>query len=313
MENNLKIKKPCLKLGFLFLITFLGFNVSLIWADSGNLKISGKTEKTKSKAKKTKKVELRINEVETTSSKISKGKASKNSEASYRSMSEKAIRNQLMMDKPYWQFNESDKKRIRRELEVLRDRKTTQQFLTIIQIAEAGGPNIMVGDKPGCRVNNLKKHPAEVLSSRCYYYYYDKKGNLKVSTASGNYQLTLSNYKKLAPFLDITDFSVDSQQLLALELIRRGGRKPEQVRKGVVDLYRGDVRGAVRKATPDWAAIPGSDLQGRKYEKFKQMSESVINGKIPFKSKSQTLLSSKNGKIYYKYNKETAQKKKKDK
>jgi muramidase (phage lysozyme) len=201
---------------------------------------------------------------------------------SEKTLSSAAIKNRFFLNKPVAEFTESGRRKIRGELEILRRRKTTQQFLSIIRIAEAGEPNIMVGDKPGCRVGNLKKHPGEVLPKRCFYYFYDKKGKLQFSTASGNYQITRQNFRVLAPFLDLRDFEVDSQQLAALELVRRGGRKPKQVIKGFEALVRGDVKKAVELGAVDWASIPGSDLPGKKRKDFKQIVQNVLrnsNGK----------------------------------
>lgn len=195
---------------------------------------------------------------------------------SEKTLSSAAIGNRFLLNKPVAEFTEADKRKIRRELEILRRRKTTQQFLSIIRLAEAGEPNIMVGDKPGCRVASLKKHPGEVLPKRCFYYFYDKKGKLQFSTASGNYQITRQNFRIFAPFLNLRDFEVSSQQLAALELVRRGGRKPKQVKKGFEALVRGNVREAVRLGTPDWASIPGSDLPGKKRTDFEQIVRKVL-------------------------------------
>jgi len=286
MKKHARFIKPTVRPGFLFIWTllFLSFSGSALAAAlAGETEISrrgGKTDVSKKPARKPEKVPVKKESIDKRPA-----DKSKNIEKTYSSMSSAEIRKRFLMDKPAARFTEADKQKVRRELKILRDRKSTQQFLTIVQIAEAGEPNIIVGDKPGCRVGNLKKHPALVLPSRCYYFYYNKQGKLVYSTASGNYQLTLTNYKRLAPFLDITDFEVPNQQLLALALIRDGGRNPSSGKPGFEALVRGDVPKAVKKATSDWAAFPTSDLQGRKRENVNRLVKGVMNGSLKPKTK----------------------------
>jgi muramidase (phage lysozyme) len=283
MSNSFSLAKPRIRFGLLIIWAFLFFSfVITAFADKNDAKNVRKSEKPVSATKKTPKSETGISKRKDLSGKTNTNQAVNNSakltEKAYASMSSAAINKKYLLDKTIAKMTEPERIRVRRELEILLTRKSTQQFLTIIQIAEGGEPNIMVGDKPGCRVSNLQKHPANVLPSRCFYYYYDKKGNLVFSTAAGNYQITRSNYRKFAPFLNIKDFEVDSQQLIALAIVRDGGRMPKQGKEGFRNLAKGNVRGAIKKGTSDWAGVPGSDLPGRKYVKFKQMQEAVING-----------------------------------
>ena len=159
---------------------------------------------------------------------------------------------------------ESDGRLIRRKLLRLLARADVRLFLKVIQTAEGGEPALMVG---GCRARDLKQHPALVLPRSCWF---AVKG-WGFSSASGNYQLTISNWKVLASFLDLRDFSETSQALAALELIRRGGGAAgaytpkglalkQRIQGGFLKLVRGDVSGALCMSTNDWASSSCSTL-----------------------------------------------------
>jgi muramidase (phage lysozyme) len=159
---------------------------------------------------------------------------------------------------------ESDGRLIRRKLSELLLRREVRFFLKVIQTAEGGEPDLMVG---GCRAPNLKQHPALVLPKSCQYIV----SGWGPSTASGNYQITLTNWKKIAPFLRLRDFSETSQALAALELIRRGGGAAaaytrdglalkQRIQRGFLKLLWGDVDGALCLATYDWATSSCSTL-----------------------------------------------------
>lgn len=191
-----------------------------------------------------------------------------------------AIRSRLMMDKPLSKFTDKDRKRNRQNLEALRRQPATQRFFAVVQEGEGGSPKIMVGNRcPKLTEKlDLSKHPGEVLPSKsCFYWYVNKKGKLVFSTASGNYQITRDNYRKIAPFLDIKDFKVLSQQLIALELMRRGN---SNTKDGLLDLAQGNTRKAVCAGTQDWASSKCSTLEASSktdYQKIydRQMREAA--------------------------------------
>jgi muramidase (phage lysozyme) len=154
--------------------------------------------------------------------------------------------------------DESDGALIRRKLSRLLARADVRLFLAVIKKAEGGEPNLMVG---GCRATTLKLHPALTLPHRCRFYV----PGWGYSTASGNYQITYSNWKELAPFLGLEDFSETSQALVALELIRRGGGAADadtprglamkrRIQEGFLNLLRGNVKSALCLASYDWAS-----------------------------------------------------------
>ena len=163
--------------------------------------------------------------------------------------------------------NESNGPQVRRNLQALLPRQDVKQFLGAIKKAEGGKPNIMVG---GCLARTLREHPALTLPKRCRYWL-RFNGRRTFSTASGNYQLTLSNWKRIAPFLRLRSFSENNQALAALELVRRGGGAAEsqtlrglslkrRIQAGFVDLLKGNLKRALCLATYDWASSSCSPL-----------------------------------------------------
>jgi len=180
-------------------------------------------------------------------------------------------------------------KAIRLKLSRLLFRPAIRLFLAVIQKAEGGEPNLMVG---GCRAKNLKAHPALTLPMSCRYRI-RIAGRLMLSTASGNYQITLSNWQRIATFLGLTNFSETSQALAALELIRRGGGAADaftaigratkrRIQQGFLDLLNDRVNRALCSATYDWASSSCSPLPAAekidyaKLAKTLQRSQSVI-------------------------------------
>jgi muramidase (phage lysozyme) len=176
-------------------------------------------------------------------------------------------------------IDESDGRQIRRKLLKLLARRDVKLFLKVIQLAEGGEPDLMVG---GCRARNLKQHPALVLPKRCQFWV----RGWGFSTASGNYQITLSNWKEIAPFLDVRDFSETSQALVALELIRRGGGAAaaytekglavkRRIQGGFIMLLRGNVAGALCTATQDWASSSCSNLPAGTKVVYSRLADEV--------------------------------------
>jgi muramidase (phage lysozyme) len=162
---------------------------------------------------------------------------------------------------------ESDGRLMRRKLLLLLSRSDVKLFLKVIQSAEDGEPNLMVG---GCRAPNLKQHPALVLPKSCRY---PVKG-WGDSSASGSYQILLSNWEQIAPFLGLRDFSETNQALAALELIRRGGGAAapktakglalkQRIQSGFLKLLQGEVDLALCMATYDWASSSCSTLPAK--------------------------------------------------
>jgi len=112
-----------------------------------------------------------------------------------------------------------------------------QKFLDFLGKAEGADYNVIVGGK---KFQDFSKHPG-VVGLRT------KEGP---STAAGKYQITKTTYDDFAPKLGIKDFSPQSQDRIAIELIRSKG--------ALEDVERGDFRSAIDKLGSTWASLPSS-------------------------------------------------------
>jgi tape measure domain-containing protein len=135
-----------------------------------------------------------------------------------------------------------------------------QAMLEALRIAEGGQPNIVVG---GGRFD--MKNPAHPGS-----YGMGMMGAKGWSTAAGNWQITQTNWKKLAPQLGLDNFGdVHQQMIAALALYQQSG--------GLSALLSGDMQGAF-KGTQPWAASPFSSLPGGKRKDFAELFNKQLAG-----------------------------------
>lgn len=86
--------------------------------------------------------------------------------------------------------------------------------------------------------------------------FYEKKdefirnGKKDYTTAAGRYQITATTFDRIRKKLGITDFSKESQDRIALELIRERG--------ALVDIDGGRLTVATEKVRRIWASLPDS-------------------------------------------------------
>lgn len=113
----------------------------------------------------------------------------------------------------------------------------TQKFLDFIGKAEGADYNTIVG---GGKFDSYTQHP-NVVGLRT------AEGP---STAAGRYQILNSTYKDVAPNLGIKDFSPESQDRIAIELIKRAG--------ALEDVQSGNYQAAIKKLGGTWASLPSS-------------------------------------------------------
>ena len=111
------------------------------------------------------------------------------------------------------------------------------RFLDFLGKAEGADWDTIVG---GRKFSDFSQHP-NVVGLRT------AEGP---STAAGRYQITGTTYRDVAPKLGITDFSPESQNRIAIELIRRGG--------ALDDVLSGNYESAVKKLGSTWASLPSS-------------------------------------------------------
>lgn len=122
-------------------------------------------------------------------------------------------------------------------------------FLEAISASEGANYDTIVGGKS---FSDYSKHPNVVGLIT---------GDGK-STAAGRYQITNSTYNDVAPKLGITDFSPESQDRIAIELLRRKG--------ALDDIMNGDIDAAVDKLGGTWQGLPSgtSKHQGKRSKAF---------------------------------------------
>lgn len=162
---------------------------------------------------------------------------------------------------------------LRKYLEDLaQDPRFKAWFETIRQV-EGGRPNVMAG---GRVVNSGPRHPGQIVPRSEWF-----RGPKGASSAAGNWQTTLSNWKVIAPILGLDNFSdVDQQMMAALVLFAAEG--------GDKALLSGNMKGALKASRP-WAATPLSHLPGRKpldSAQFLSRYNQVLTGSVPSRSRA---------------------------
>ena len=112
-----------------------------------------------------------------------------------------------------------------------------KKFLDFLGRAEGADYNTIVGGK---QFTDFRAHPRVIGLTT-------KEGT---STAAGKYQIVGSTYDEIAPKLGIRDFTPDSQDRIAIELIRRKG--------ALEDVRNGNFDAAIGKLGNIWASLPSS-------------------------------------------------------
>lgn len=112
-----------------------------------------------------------------------------------------------------------------------------KKFLDFLGRAEGADYNTIVG---GGKFTDFRAHPRVIGLTT-------KEGT---STAAGKYQIVGSTYDEIAPKLGIRDFTPDSQDRIAIELIRRKG--------ALEDVRSGNFDAAIGKLGNIWASLPSS-------------------------------------------------------
>lgn len=134
------------------------------------------------------------------------------------------------------------------------ERANVKAMLDAISVVEGAGYNSLVGQgRNNDAITDLGKHP-------------NKVGIVTPdgpSTAAGRYQITNQTWRGVAADLGLKDFSPESQDKAAIELIRRRG--------ALEDVKRGDFAEAARKLGSEWQGLPtgASPNQGKSsWKKF---------------------------------------------
>lgn len=110
-------------------------------------------------------------------------------------------------------------------------------FLNFLGKSEGADYNTVVG---GSKFSDFSSHPNQV----------GLVTGDGPSTAAGKYQITGTTYRDVAPKIGVTDFSPESQDKVAVELIKRNN--------AMDNVLKGDFMGAVGKLGGIWASLPSS-------------------------------------------------------
>jgi len=122
-------------------------------------------------------------------------------------------------------------------------------FLDMIAFSEIGakllsnsdnGYNVLVG---GGLFHGYEDHPRKLVTMTI-------NGNTVKSTAAGRYQILAKYYDYYKKMLNLPDFGKNSQDAIAMQLIRECG--------AVGDVDNGDIRTAISKCRSRWASLPGA-------------------------------------------------------
>ena len=157
-----------------------------------------------------------------------------------------------------------------------------QIILRTIQRAEGGGLLVIVGKGKGKSVlfkqymNNLttQTHPANQFPKKMRCFFHSKYG---CSTAAGLYQITKTNYDYFAKYLGIKDFSKESQDIMALELVRTGNtiKIPGSYQgRGYIEMMKNNRKKALLYGTDDWASSRSSRWKPSNVD-YPKLSETV--------------------------------------
>jgi len=135
-------------------------------------------------------------------------------------------------------------KSIRKENVKMATNPNIQAFLKLIRYAEGtagvNGYKTLFGGK---LFADYSRHP-NVKNP----FYNKAKGRQDYSTAAGAYQFLYSTWKGLQVALNLPDFSPESQDRAAIELIRREG--------ALKDVEAGRLATAIDKVQNIWASLP---------------------------------------------------------
>lgn len=119
-----------------------------------------------------------------------------------------------------------------------------QAFLALIRQAEGtAGPNGYRTLFGGKLFDSFADHPRIRVSARL-------GGRRITSTAAGAYQILAGTWDEVKARKGLPDFSPESQDICAVELIRRHG--------ALADVRAGRLLVALEKCNKEWASLPGS-------------------------------------------------------
>ena len=134
--------------------------------------------------------------------------------------------------------------------------KNERAFLDMIAVVELG-PELLKESDDGYNiiVGSTASSPLLLLDYSDHPRVFVKKFN---STAAGRYQILQRIYDYYKKSLGLNSFSKESQDLIALQLIREC--------KALEDINTGKISQAINKVRSRWASLPGSGYGQREHK-----------------------------------------------
>ncbi|RII84352.1 glycoside hydrolase family 104 protein [Neopusillimonas maritima] len=131
-----------------------------------------------------------------------------------------------------------------KDLERALGNPNVRQFLDVIAMAEGTDQHGYATAFGGGKIADLSDHPRQLHD------FTQTDGQRNKTSAAGRYQFLQGTWDDVAGKLGLTDFSPKSQDLAAVELLRRNGALPA--------LMKGDFDTAVQRSGQTWASLPSS-------------------------------------------------------
>lgn len=149
------------------------------------------------------------------------------------------------------------------ELQPYLQHPNVRQFLDVISAAEGTDVNGYKTAFGGGAIDSLADHPRKA------YNFTQTDGKQNKTTAAGRYQFLQPTWDDVSKQLGLQDFGPQSQDLAAVELLRRNGALPA--------LMNGDFNTAVQKSGTTWASLPSSPYaQPKRSQGFMEKALSAI-------------------------------------
>lgn len=151
------------------------------------------------------------------------------------------------------------------ELRRYLDNPNVQAYLDAIGKSEGADYRTEFG---GGRIEDLSHHPDQL------HEFTTTTGQTKQTSAAGKYQFLKSTWDGEARRLGLSDFSPESQDLAAVDLIARNG--------ALDDIAEGRFADATGKLGSVWASLPSSTYNQptRSAERFRQMLTSSLDDQV---------------------------------
>jgi len=131
------------------------------------------------------------------------------------------------------------------DLEIILRNRNIKAFLDMIRHSEGtatpNGYRTMFGGK---LFDKFDDHP------HIFFAYKNKIGQVIKTSAAGAYQITWTTWVGLKKGLGLKDFSPESQDLAAVELIRG--------QNAIADIMAGNFLSAIARVRHIWASLPGA-------------------------------------------------------